>query len=126
MPMTTRRDLLGMTGAAIALPAAATTTSPSPMYGLMGKMRALPGKRAALISILLQSSADMPGCRSYVVAEDLNDPDAIWITEVWDDQASHKASLALPQVRDAIAKARPLIAGFDSQTETRVVGGMGL
>ena len=54
------------------------------------------------------------------------DADAIWITEVWTDAASHKASLSLPAVQQAIARARPLIAGFDSHIETVPVGGQGL
>ena len=94
------------------------------MFGLIGKMRAAPGKRAELMSILTGSTGSMPGCRSYVIAEDLSDVDAIWITEVWDDEASHKASLQLPEVKAAIAKGRPLIAGFDMHVTTRPVAGV--
>ena len=96
------------------------------MYGLIGKMRALPGQRDALIAILVEGVSGMPGCLSYVVAQDPADPDAIWVTEVWDSEASHKASLTLPAVKDAIARGRPLIAGFDQHTETVPVGGHGL
>lgn len=124
--MTDRRTLLGLAGATALLPATAFAASQPPMYGVMGKMKAQPGKRGELIAILLDATADMPGCRSYVVAEDVADADAIWITEVWDDEESHKASLTLPDVRAAISRARPLIAGIESQTVTRVVGGTGL
>ncbi len=96
------------------------------MYGLIGKMRALPGQRDALIAILVEGVSGMPGCLSYVVAQDPADPDAIWVTEVWDSEASHKASLTLPAIKDAIARGRPLIAGFDQHTETVPVGGHGL
>ena len=96
------------------------------MYGLIGKMRAVPGQRDTLIAILVEGVSGMPGCLSYVVAQDPSDPDAIWITEVWDSEASHKASLTLPSVKDAIARGRPLIAGFDQHTETVPVGGHGL
>ncbi|WP_269713993.1 putative quinol monooxygenase [Caulobacter sp. NIBR2454] len=96
------------------------------MYGLIGKMKAAPGKRDALIAILLDGVSGMPGCQSYVVAKVADDPDAIWITEVWDSAESHKASLQLPSVKDAIAKGRPLIAGFDTHIETTPVGGHGL
>ena len=68
----------------------------------------------------------MPGCLSYVVAEDPTDADLLWITEVWIDQAAHRASLQLPAVQAAIARGRPLIAGFDSRAETNVLGGIGL
>ncbi len=96
------------------------------MYGLLGKMRAHPGKRAELIAILLEGTDAMPGCKAYIVAEDAKEPDAIWITEVWDKAESHKASLQLPAVQAAIAKGRTLIAGFDSQVELNVAGGVGL
>ena len=85
--------------------------------------RAQPGKRAELIAILLQGTGSMPRCLSYVVAEDAADPDSIWITEVWESRADHQSSLKLPQVRAAIAKARPLLAGMDSIAETRPLGG---
>jgi quinol monooxygenase YgiN len=68
----------------------------------------------------------MPGCLSYVVSADSADVDALWITEVWDSQASHRASLSLPDVQAAIAKGRPMIAGFASQVETVPIGGYGL
>ncbi|MCT7378563.1 putative quinol monooxygenase [Chelativorans salis] len=96
------------------------------MFGLIGKMRSQPGKRDALIDILLASSAEIPGCLSYVIARDETDEDAIWITEVWDGEESHQASLLLPEVQEAIGKARPLIAGFDSHVRTLPVGGTGL
>ena len=96
------------------------------MYGLIGRMRAAVGKRDELIAILLEGVETMPGCLSYVVARDPADADAIWITEVWDGRESHSASLQLPAVRAAIAKARPIIAGFDSSTETEPVDGVGL
>ena len=96
------------------------------MYGLIGKMKAAPGQRDALIAILLDGVSGMPGCLSYVVAQDPADADAIWITEVWDSPASHKASLSLPSVKDAISRGRPLIAGFDQHIETVPVGGHGI
>ncbi len=96
------------------------------MFGLIGKMRATSGKRDELIQILLEGTGSMPGCLNYIVASDPVDADGIWITEVWTDEASHKASLSLAEVQTAIAKARPIIAGFDSQTRTIPIGGIGL
>ena len=96
------------------------------MYGLIGKMRAVSGQRDALLEILLEGVQNMPGCLSYVVAKDPGDADAIWITEVWDGPESHRASLSLPSVREAITRAKPLIGGFDSSVVTEPVGGHGL
>jgi quinol monooxygenase YgiN len=96
------------------------------MHGLIGKMIAVEGKRDALIDILITGTRDMPGCLSYVVAKDTSDNNAIWITEVWIDEASHKASLKLPMVQEAIKKGRPLIAKFDQSNTTIPVGGHGI
>jgi len=96
------------------------------MYGLIGRALAAPGKRDELIQVLLEGTGKMPGCLSYVVAKDPADPNGIWITEVWDSEASHRASLSLPSVQAAIARGRPLIAGFAERFTTEPVGGVGL
>ena len=121
-----RRTILGAGVAATMLPGAAMSMEGKPMYGMLGRIKAVPGKREALLALLLESSGGMPGCLSYIVARDLKDPDALWVTEAWDSKEHHDASLKLPQVQAAIAKARPLIAGFDSSAETEPVGGIGL
>lgn len=96
------------------------------MYGLIGKMTMITGQRDTVAAILLEATKAMPGCLSYVIATDPADADALWITEVWDSAASHKASLSLPSVQAAIRKARPLIAGMSNRVETVPLGGHGL
>jgi len=96
------------------------------MYGLLGRIKAVAGQRDALVALLLEGTGEMPGCLSYIVAKDNDDPDAIWVTEVWGSRESHQASLQLPAVRAVIPRARPLIAGFDNRHETEPVGGIGL
>jgi quinol monooxygenase YgiN len=96
------------------------------MYGSIGKMVAAAGKRDELISLLLGGTEAMPGCLSYVIARDAADADAIWITEVWEDKASHDASLSLPAVKQTIAAGRPMIAAFQPPVITIPVGGAGL
>lgn len=96
------------------------------MYGLIGKMKAQPGQRDALIALMLEGTTTMPGCLSYIVARDAADADTIWVTEVWDSAESHTASLTLPDVQATIAQAMPLIAGFEPGAETEPVGGVGL
>lgn len=125
-----RRNFILATGAVMLATACAPqqvmTKGESKMYGLIGKMTAAVGQRDALIAILLEGVADMPGCLSYVVAKDPSDANAIWVTEVWDTQASHQASLSLASVQQAIKRGKPLIAGFDKGTVTEPVGGHGL
>ena len=96
------------------------------MYGLIGKMSSKPGQRDALLALLLHGAENMPGCLSYVIAKDTEDENGVWITEVWEDEASHHNSLQIPSVRHAITKAMPLIAGFEPGVITDPVGGVGL
>jgi quinol monooxygenase YgiN len=96
------------------------------MYGLISKVNTVPGQRDALAAILLDGTQAMPGCLSYVIARDPADDNALWVTEVWDSQASHKGSLSLPSVQAAIGKGRPLIAGFSNRVETVPIGGYGI
>ena len=112
--------------ACVLFPLRSAAAGGNEMYGLIGKMVAAKGKRAKLVEILLEGTLEMPGCLSYVVANDTADADAIWITEVWESREKHMASLKLPDVQKAIEKAKPLIAGFGERFETEPVGGYGL
>ena len=96
------------------------------MYGLIGQFFANPGQRDALVEILIEASANMPGCRSYVVSKDADDESAIWVSEVWDSKEAHAAALDLPAVQAAIARGRPMIAGMGARTETVPMGGVGI
>lgn len=96
------------------------------MYGLIGKINVVAGQRDIVVEALLSGTRGMPGCLSYIVAGDPSDADAIWVTEVWDSKDSHHASLQLAAVQEAIALARPHIAGFGERFETVPLGGVGL
>ena len=120
-----RREIIAFaaTGmAASAIPAA--SQSGQPRYGLIGQMIAKPGKRDELLTYLREGTTGMPGCLSYVIALDTANPDALWITEVWDSRDNHMASLKRPAVQAAITKARPIIAGFGQRFETVPVAGV--
>lgn len=126
MEMQRRTALAGLAALAAAPAGSATARETTAMFGLIGEMKAKPGQREALISILLEGINDMPGCLSYVVARDPASETSIWITEVWDSKASHEGSLKLPAVRDAISRAMPLIEGFGQSITTEPVGGASL
>ncbi|HSH44959.1 MAG TPA: putative quinol monooxygenase [Longimicrobiales bacterium] len=96
------------------------------MYGIIGKIIAAEGSRDELANVLLDGIAGMPGCLSYIVARDAEDPNALWVTEVWDTEESHQASLSLPSVQEAIQKGRPMIADFGERHITTPLGGQGL
>ncbi len=108
-------DLIGRTG----------PLGEHPMYGLIAKLTAAPGKLDELIKILKDGTRNMPGCGSYILAKDVMDQNAIWVTEIWDSEANHDASLTLPAVKASIIQAKPLIAGFEKIAVTNPVGGVG-
>ena len=121
-----RREFLEWMSVAAAIPFLPRFREAGKMYGLISKLSVEPDKRDEMIAILKESAADMPGCRSYVVAKDASGENAIWITEVWDTKAAHDASLALPAVRKAMARGQTLITAFEKVAVTHPVWGIGL
>ena len=86
---------------------------------LHGRLGAKPGKRDELLAILVDGERGeaLPGCRLYLVSVDETDPDGVWITEVWESEESHTASLQLDRVKAQIAQAMPILDtdGFKRQ-----------
>ena len=125
--MLARRELLGAAAALVLLQGCGLhmeeLDNPDDLFGMIGQMKAQPGQRAALIAILKEGTRAMPGNLAYMLNEDREDADGLWIIEIWKDEASHKASLSLPSVREAIAAGRPLIAGFGTSARIRPVAG---
>lgn len=98
-------------------------------FGLFGKMIAQEGKRDDLVQVLLRAAAilkNFEGCEWYVVNVSDEEPDAIWVSEIWRDEEAHQASLQQSEIRELIQEGRPFIAGFGEQTRYRPVGGVGL
>jgi quinol monooxygenase YgiN len=93
-------------------------------FGLIGKYQTTPGDREKLITLLKKATENMPGCIQYILAEDLSDLDVIWITELWETEADHTASLKLPKIQAAIQAGRPYITGMTPVAKTRAVAGI--
>jgi quinol monooxygenase YgiN len=81
------------------------------MFMLHGRLAARSGKRDELLAIMAEGELDapMPGCRLYLVAVDETDPDGVWVTEVWESEEAHAASLQLDRVKAQIGRAMPII-----------------
>ena len=90
------------------------------MFMLHGRLAAHAGKRDQLLGILSEGESDepMPGCRLYLVSVDATDAEGVWVTEVWESEEAHAASLELDRVKAQIARAMPLLdpSGFTRQT----------
>jgi heme-degrading monooxygenase HmoA len=74
-------------------------------YGLLGRIRTVPGKRDELVARLRQ-----------------DDPDAFWITEVWESKAAYEA-LAGREGKEGQASIGHLVAALEHRTETIPVEG---
>ena len=121
-----RRDL-ALAAAAAALGDAALATpghaAARPGYQVLSQITAVPGKRDQLAKVMTEGSRGLAGCIAYVIAADPDDPQSLWITELWADRASHERSLRTEQVATAIARGRPLMVGFLRRVEVVPIAG---
>ena len=94
------------------------------MFANIGRLGTLPGKRDHLVALLTRPSDDLVdiGCLLYEVGVSADEPDVVFVAELWTSAEAHRASLALPSVIAAIDEARPLLSGDMSGTRFDVVG----
>ena len=85
-----------------------------------GKLAAKSGQGEALAGILVEASklvANVKGCRLYVVSRAATEPEAIFVTEIWDTKEDHDNSLKLPEVQELIKKAFPILDGMPARRQ---------
>ena len=98
-------------------------------FGLVGSFRAHPEQGEALAGLLLQAAdalASNPDCELYLISRAAEDPELVWVTEVWASRDAHAASLEHERIRGLVAQARPLIADLGQRYELKPLGGKGL
>lgn len=97
-------------------------------YGYVGSMRAREGCRDEVVGILLAGAGRLRslGCQVYAVCTATDDADEIWVTEIWDSAEAHYASLQLPETKEAIGRAMPMLTGEFTRQELAVAGGLGV
>ena len=83
------------------------------VFANVGHLGSLPGKRDELAAILTQHNPALTesGCLLYEVGVNEEQPDTVFVVELWSSAEAHRASLQLPSVQKAIAAARPLMSG---------------
>lgn len=93
-------------------------------FATVGTIGAVPSKRDELVRHLTQRNdlLKQVGCLAYEVGVNDDEPDTVFVVELWKDRASHQASLALPEVQASIAAARPLLSGSFGGSGFDVVG----
>ncbi|MFF9102385.1 putative quinol monooxygenase [Streptomyces rubrogriseus] len=97
-------------------------------YGCIASMKTRPGCREEVVSLLLSAADGLrdAGCELYLVGLSEDDESTIWVTEVWRTREHHDASLELPEAKDAIGRAMPMLTGEFTKQEMSVAGGLGL
>lgn len=97
-------------------------------FSLFGKFTVEASNQEKLATILLEASESMKaveGCTIYIVSVSPEESDAVYVYEVWDDEAAHHNSLTLEVTQTLISKARPLITGMERIRTLEALGGKG-
>lgn len=58
----------------------------------------------------------------YEVGVSTDDPDTVFVVELWTTAEDHRASLEMAEVQESIARARPLLSGVYGGLLFEVVG----
>ena len=93
-------------------------------FANVGTLGVKPGKRDEVVAILTRrnSQLDSAGCLFYEVGTNDDEPDTVYVAELWTSAEAHQASLQLEAVRTAITEARPLLSGQMGGNRFEVVG----
>jgi quinol monooxygenase YgiN len=96
-------------------------------YGYLASMKTVPGRRDEVVAILLSGVDGLRevGCDLYIVGLAPTDDVTIFVSEVWGSKEQHDASLQLPETKEAIAAAMPMLTGEFTGQEVTVLGGLG-
>jgi quinol monooxygenase YgiN len=97
-------------------------------YALINKLTTRPGRRDEVMEILLEAGRPFqgnPSCLLYLVNADAEDPDVIWVEDLWTSRAEHSVAMNDSEIRPHVARAIPLLAGMPEQIEIIPVGGKG-
>ncbi|MCU1648425.1 MAG: hypothetical protein JWN03_8700 [Nocardia sp.] len=83
------------------------------MFSVFGRMTALPGRRDELIALLLKglrAGGEDSGLLGYSINAAFDDPDTIWLTQLWIDKDAHDATTRSEPVVAATREVGPLLA----------------
>ena len=93
-----------------------------------GKAQARAGHGQELAEVLLAAAAELeddPGCQLYLINRQAGQPDVIWVTELWRDQAALDASLERIRGSEGVAAAMALVEDWE-MIELEQLGGKGV
>lgn len=93
-------------------------------FANVGTLGVKPGQRDLVVGILTRANPELAaaGCLLYEVGVSDDQPDTVFVAELWESADAHRASLQLDSVRAAIAEAMPLLNGEIDGWRFDVVG----
>jgi quinol monooxygenase YgiN/mannose-6-phosphate isomerase-like protein (cupin superfamily) len=98
--------------------------------GRYAKFTAKPGQGDALAERMLNVAEGLravPGCELYVINRAADDPETIWVTEVWRSQEELDASLETEEAKASISEVLALVQeGSFERIDATPLGGVGL
>ena len=92
-----------------------------------GKATATEGKGGELAEVLLAAAAGLeadPGCALYLINRQSDDPDVVWVTELWRSQTDLDASLERIRGSESAGQAMALVDDWQ-MIELDLLGGKG-
>ena len=98
-------------------------------YALLNRLTARPAQRDRVVGNLVESGKQFDGnaaCLLYLVAESADDPDDIWVVDLWTSEDEHSEALQSPELQPYFAETMPLLEAKPEQIEVRPRGGKGL
>ena len=97
-------------------------------FDCVNKFTTQSGKYEELKTILLKAADALEAnsdCLQYLISTP-NEPETLYVNEIWTSKQTHYASLELPKVKAVIAQAMPLIVSVSNILEYQIEGGKGL
>ncbi|MFP7445892.1 putative quinol monooxygenase [Bacillus infantis] len=98
-------------------------------FSLFGRFTVKEGERDHMVSILLEAAESMKElneCEIYLVHTTEAEPDAVYVYELWSDEAAHQNSLSLESTQTLIKRAKPIITGVERISTMEARGGKGI
>jgi len=82
-------------------------------FANVGTLGVKSGRRDDVVAILTRRSTelDAAGCLLYEVGVSDEQPETVFVAELWTSAEAHQGSLQLESVRAAISDAMPLLSG---------------
>lgn len=98
-------------------------------FGLFGKFTVKEGERDTLVEILLEAAESMENlvdCEIYLVNVSHDEPNSVFVYEVWSNESAHQDSLSLESTQTLIGRAKPIITGMERICTLLPRGGKGI